>query len=587
MRVAPSASTPGRCCVRSGSGRSGSTSWSSSESSPATTESVRAHGRLPAPAAHHCAGSRANHPPGAGRLPKYDEERLRLSAASTLASKVTDPASVLPAQLRSRAASEPNRPFLQEVSGARATYGETWEGVRNWAEYLRDLGVRPGARVATLLPPSIDAAMIWLALGCLRAVEVPVNPELKGAFLEHVLDDAAPILCLARPEFVDHLRNARPALAVRAVERGAWQTLSTATMAFDALPMPADIACVIYTSGSTGPAKGVMLDWAQFATMADRIPLGPDDVTYNCHPMFHVTGRSPLVSMCATGGRVVFRERFSAGAAMDDIREFGCTTATLIASLLLARPPRADDADNPLRSVFAGHNVALAAEFAQRFGVKCYDLYGSTEVGFPLVLSEPPDLAHTWCGRVREGYRARVVDENGRPVADGMPGELWIRPGDRLMIMVGYLNQPEATERALAGGWYHTGDIVIKHVDGTFEFLHRAGDTVRRLGENISATAIEAVIDEHPEVVASAVLGVPDSVAGHEVLVAAEVVESSALNEPALYDWMTSRLPKHALPKYLTLTDALPRTPTNKILKAGLLDSIELNSVWSPPGRRS
>lgn len=473
------------------------------------------------------------------------------------------------------------------MTGGHATYGATWEGVRSWAEYLRGLGVLPGSRVATLLPPSIDAAMVWIALGCLGAVEVPVNAELKGAFLEHVLDDAAPMLCLARPEFVDHIRNTRPALPIRVVERGEWKNLGAATIEFDSLPAPADNACVIYTSGSTGPAKGVILDWAQFATMADRIPLGPNDVTYNCRPMFHVTGRSPLVSMCATGGQVVFRERFSAKATMDDVREFGCTTGTLLAALLLALPPRADDADNPLEAVFAGHNVALAAEFARRFDVKCYDLYGSTEVGFPLVLSgTPTDLEHTWCGRVRDGYRAQVVDENGQPVVDGVPGELWIQPGNRLMIMVGYLNQPAATERALAGGWYHTGDIVVRHPDGNFEFLHRNGDTIRRMGENISATAVEAVIDEHPQLVACAVIGVPDSVAGHEILIAAEIVENCTLDEQALYEWMTSRLPRHALPKYLALTDTLPRTPTNKVLKTGLLDTIDLTATWSPPVRR-
>lgn len=507
-------------------------------------------------------------------------------STSPFAVMATDPSSALPVQLQSRARSEPERPFLIEVTGGRATYGATWDGVCSWAEHLRNLGVGPGSHVATLLPPSIDAAMIWIALGCLGAVEVPVNPDLNGAFLEHVLNDAAPILCLARPEFADRIRNARPSLPVRTVERGAWETLPAAGTEITRLPAPGDIACVIYTSGSTGPAKGVMLDWAQFATVIDRIPLGRDDVTYNCHPMFHVTGRSPLVTMCHTGGRVVLREKFSAKSAMDDVRTFGCTTGTFHGALLLALPPRADDADNPLEAVFAGHNVALTAEFAKRFDVRCYDFYGSTEVGFPLVLSDPPDLEHTWCGHLRDGYQAQVVDENGRPVADGEPGELWIRPDDRLMIMIGYLNRPEATARALDGGWYHTGDIVIRHPDGNFEFLHRAGDTIRRMGENISTTAVEAAIDEHPQLSGCAVLGVPDSIAGHEVLVAAEVVENSVLDEPTLYEWLTSRLPKHTLPRYLILTGALPRTPTNKVLKTGLLDTIDLTEVWSPPSRR-
>lgn len=124
------------------------------------------------------------------------------------------------------------------MTGGQATYGETWAGVYKWAEHLGELGVGPGSHVATFLPPSIDAAMVWVALGCLGAVEVPVNPELKGSFLEHVLDDAAPVLCLARPEFVDRIRDSRPTLQIRAIERGAWENLDAAGSEPHTLPSP-------------------------------------------------------------------------------------------------------------------------------------------------------------------------------------------------------------------------------------------------------------------------------------------------------------------------------------------------------------
>ncbi|HVV10499.1 AMP-binding protein [Amycolatopsis sp.] len=503
-----------------------------------------------------------------------------------LAAVVTDPASMPPARLRAWAGSEPDRPFLSEVTGRAATYGETWDGVRRWVGWLRSLGVREGSRVATLLPSSIDSTLAWLALGCLGALEVPVNPELTGEFLEHVLDDAAPSLVLSRPEFAERLSSCRPALDIRTVERGGAAALAAAPAELTTLPRPEDAACVIYTSGTSGPAKGVVLRWAQFAAVIGRLPLVPEDVTYACHPMFHVTGRTPLVTMCDVGGQVVFRERFSASATMDDVRRFGCTTGTFLAGLLLPQPPRPDDKDNPLRLVFAGHHSGFAEQFAERFAVSVADSYGSTEAGFPLVrLGSPPDHEHVWCGRVRAGYQAEVVDEHGTPVANGTAGELWIKGDSRLMLMERYLNHPGATEKAFSGDWYRTGDIVIRHPGGDFEFLDRARDTLRRLGENISSTAVESVVDRHPALSASAVIGVPDRVAGHEVLLVVEPAGGARVEAAELYEWLVDRVPKHALPRYVVITGALPRTPTGKVRKSAVLDGIELATAWSPAGR--
>src|SRR5690606_3947332 len=159
-----------------------------------------------------------------------------------------------------------------------------------------------------------------------------------------------------------------------------------------------------------------------------------------------------LVTMCDVGGRVVFRERFSASATMDDVRRFGCTTGTYLAALLLPQPARPDDRDNPLRVVFAGHHTELAERFGERFAVAACDCYGSTEAGFPLVrMGPPPDRERVWCGKVRAGYQAKVVDDLGAAVPDGTAGELWIKGDSRLMLMERYLNQPAATENAFSG----------------------------------------------------------------------------------------------------------------------------------------
>ena len=499
----------------------------------------------------------------------------------------SDPSRMLPQQLCTRARSEPDRDFLTEVTGRRETFGSTWELVRRWIGWLHSHGVRPGDHVATLLPSSIDAALAWVALSCLGAIEVPINPELTGEFLEHVLDDAAPVLCLARPELAEIVSTCRPSIRVIVVERDMAAVRAAAPLDPDRLPGPADISCVIYTSGTTGPAKGVVLRWAQFAAVIGRAPLVESDVAYACNPMFHVTGRTPIVTMCDLGGRIVFRERFSLGAALEDVRRFGCTTGTMPAGLLLTLPSHRDDADVPLRWVFTGHNTELNEAFRERFQAPGYDCYGSTEVGFPLVRWKPPkDLDHPWCGRLRPGYEAKIVDDAGREVPDGDPGELWIKAGTRLMLMDSYLNRPDATEKAFEGDWYRTGDILVRESDGEFRFVDRARDTIRRMGENISSTAVEAVVVKHPSVVASAVVGVPDRIAGHEVMVVAERKPGVFLSEAELYEWISTRIPRYALPRFVLFVDALDRTPTGKVRKTDLPSESDIRRAWRRPDRR-
>ena len=514
-------------------------------------------------------------------------ERTGALSGPDLTAVCTDPNRMLPQQLFTRARAEPGRPFLTEVTGRRETFGSTWDLVRHWIGWLHSRGVRPGDHVATLLPSSIDAALAWIALSCLGAIEVPINPELTGEFLEHVLDDAAPVLCLARPELTETVSRCRPSIRVVAVERDMAEVRATAPLDPDRIPGPADTSCVIYTSGTTGPAKGVVLRWAQFAAVIGRAPLTESDVAYACNPMFHVTGRTPIVTMSDLGGRIVFRERFSLSAVLDDVRRFGCTTGTMPAGLLLSLPSRADDADVPLRWVFTGHNTELNEAFRERFQAPGYDCYGSTEVGFPLVRWEPPkDLDHPWCGRLRPGYEARIVDESGREVPDGEPGELWIKSGSRLMLMDRYLNRPDATDDAFEGEWYRTGDILVRESDGEFRFVDRARDTIRRMGENISSTAIESVVVKHPAVAASAVVGVPDRIAGHEVMVIAEREPGLSLSEEALYEWISTRIPRYALPRFVLFVDALDRTPTGKVRKTGLPSDGDVRRAWRRLHRR-
>ena len=500
-----------------------------------------------------------------------------------------DPAYVLPARVAWWAERQPDRPFLTEVTGRSATYGGFLDEVRRWCTRLVGLGVGPGDRVVSMLASSIDACALWLAAGCLGALEVPVNPELRGSFLTHALRDPAPSLCLVRPEHAGLPAAAGlDGLPTVAVGRDGSFTAGADRHPLPAWPAPADPSCVIYTSGTTGPSKGVVISWAQMSATIGRIPrswLTGDDAVYAYHPMFHVTGRTPLPAMADVGGRVVLRERLSVSEFWSDVRRFGCTSTTVNAALVLGSPPRADDADNPLRVAFTAGNRAVANRFATRFGVRMIEAYGSTEVGFPILARRFPADGDRTCGRLRPGYTARVVDEAGTEVADGVAGELWIRPPARALITLGYLGHDELTARAVVDGWYRTGDRMVRRPTGEFEFVDRMGDTIRRLGENISSAALEAAVVEEGDIAECAAVGVPDATAGQEVLLAVIPAPGRWIEPAELHARLAGRLPRHMVPAFVAVVDELPRTPTNKIRKRDLRAVLDPALVWQAPRR--
>ena len=492
-----------------------------------------------------------------------------------------DPTWVLPRRVRWWAEREPDRPFLTEVTGRSSSYGQTWQDVLRWQSLLRRLGLQRGEAVLSLLPSSIDAHLLWLAAGSLGLLEVAVNPDLRGEFLRHALTDSGARVCVVRPEHAALVAGAGVALQVVEVDRDG-------ALVADLPPddpyevAPADPACVLCTSGTTGPAKGVVVSWAQLSTTLGRLPrpwLGDQEVAYSYLPMSHVTGRSPLVSMAAVGGRVVLREKFSAQAFWTDVRAHGCTTTTALVSLLLAAPPADDDRDHPLRLAFGGSNVTQNVQFEQRFGVHLISCYGSTEVGFPMVDRWLTPGVNR-CGWLRAGYQARLVDERGEDVAPGSVGELWVRAPAPELRTSGYLNRPDLTAATLVDGWFRTGDALVALPDGSFRFVDRLRDTIRRLGENISASALEAVVAGDPAVVLCAALAVPDELVGQEVLLAVVLRDGDAA---ALWERLQPQLPRLMHPRWIAVREELPLTASGKVRKDVLLGQLDLSAQWSRP----
>ena len=503
-----------------------------------------------------------------------------------------DPQRVPPSAIAAIAASDPDRPFAVDVGGRALSYGQFHHELRQWCSYLRGIGVAAGERIVSMLPNSIDAHLLWLASCCVGAIEVAVNRDLRGELLRHIVTDSGARRCFVRPEDRQTpLLSGVAGLEVIETPRERSLVAAHAPVAELARPAPADVCTVIYTSGTTGPAKGVMVTWAQLSTAIGRIPrdwLSDDDAFYSPWPMFHLTGRTPMITMLDVGGRFVCRERPSVSQFWTDIDGYGCTVATLspIAKLLLAEPEQATDRDHPLRVIHLAGEPAVA--FERRFGARPVTSYGSSELGFPVIKRQarPDWLSVT--GWLRPGYHLRIVDEHGLDVPAGEAGELWIRPPARELLMRGYLGD-EASARSRAGrppivdGWYRTGDRFSQRPDGALCFLDRMGDTIRRFGENISARALEDIIGAEPGIAECVVLGVPSEIAGQELLLAIEPRPGVVIEPAALFDRLARLLPKHTLPAFVVVLDRLPKTPNGKLAREAARAAIAHAERWRSP----
>lgn len=512
----------------------------------------------------------------------------------------------LPVVIKEIAGSNPDLTCMIEDTGRVASYAEVHANALRWASMLRAQGVGRGATVATLLPTSIMAIEVWMGIAWLGAIEVPINTAYRGMMLEHVLDDSETQVVVTTGAFGDVLHEPvakRDSIATIVLADGFDATghpLAAAARTVDGSDLPEplaqaeldpiedhELACILYTSGTTGPSKGVMVPWAQLcATATGALPsaeMNSADVTYVPFPLFHVSGKNMVYLGALLGGHSVLKEQFKTDEFWDDTRKYGCTITLLLgamANFINNQPPRSDDADNPLRIVALVPVIADVERFKKRFGVEATTVFNMTETSCPLV-SDGFDLGPVGsCGRPREGYQVRLVDELDREVPPGELGELIIRSDKPWTQMSGYWKRPEATVAAWRNQWLHTGDGFVRDENDNFFFVDRKKDAIRRRGENISSFEVEAQVNEHPDVIECAAVAVPSEFSEDEVKVAVVRREGAQVTAAGLHAYLIERMPKFMVPRYIEFLEELPKTPTQKIRKVALRDEGITEGTW-------
>src|SRR5579872_6886071 len=506
--------------------------------------------------------------------------------------------------LARRLADSSDKPWI--ICEDRAfSYREVDRLASRLANGLASLGVARGDTVLLMLNNSIDFIGLWCALGKLGAIEVPVNCSYKGQLLARVMTDSRARLVIADAEYLPRfaeiaqelanietivVHDATPAAAP--LEHARMVPFSQIVDSSDILEsvalQPWDQAAIMYTSGTTGPSKGVMIGHGHAYEYArgviDMLEIKSTDVYYAPLPLFHIAGQWAVIYAAAiAGATAVLPDTFNASRFWATVRRHRATCSFLLgamANLLYRQPPASDDGDNSLERVLVVPLIPEVEAFNRRFGCRVSTTWGGTEMNCPT--RSGFDLPNNrTCGRVDERlYEVRIVDANDNELPAGIAGEAVVRPKIPWITMAGYWNRPDWTASAWRNLWLHTGDMLMKDVEGNLYFVDRTKDAIRRRGENISSMEVEQEINAHPDVLECAVIPVASAETEQEVMAVIVPKPGRRIAPAALIAFLEPRMAYFMVPRYLEFASELPKTPTGKIQKFGLRERGLTSATW-------
>ncbi|GAA0947447.1 long-chain-fatty-acid--CoA ligase [Pseudonocardia zijingensis] len=487
------------------------------------------------------------------------------------------------------------------------TYREFAAQVQQRARALRAAGVRPGDRVAYLMPNVPEMLAAHFAVPLAGAVLVAINTRLAPEEVRYILDHSgAGVLVLDAAYAGTVAPVARSLTTVRTIAV-AVDPLGPApavevpgAVSFDdllagAVREPAEPAWAVddewapisinYTSGTTGRPKGVVYTHrgAYLNSFGEIVHSAHDagSVYLWTLPMFHCNGWCTTWALAAVGGTHVCLREVRGDRVWELIDRHRVTHLNGAPTVLttIMRADRAHPLDRPLVVTTAGAPPSPTTILQmEQLGFRIVHVYGLTETYGPYTVNQH-QVAWDRLGaeeraalQARQGVgmlqaeRVRVVDEDMNDVpADGTTvGEIVMRGNN---VMQGYFRDPEGTATAFAGGWFHSGDLGVMHPDGYVELRDRAKDVIISGGENISTIEIEHAVASHPDVLEVAVIGVPDPTWGERPKAFVVVEPGTAPAEEELLEHVRSRIARYKAPREVEFVTALPKTSTGKVQK--------------------
>lgn len=484
------------------------------------------------------------------------------------------------------------------------SYRALWDNGRRMAQVLLDQGVRPGDRFALLMANHAEFVEAMVAASIVGAAVVPIDPRTRGDKLHFMLDDTRCRGVLAADYALGHLQPLRPMLpALRWVlgfatdegrralsdEPGVIDWAAAAPAEAPDLPVlgndPDGALELLFTSGTTGDPKGIVMThrrYCETALLTMRLfGYQAGDRLYSGLSLTHANAQLiTLGAALACRLPCVLSRRFTKSRLWDITRRHGATSFTLLGGMttaVYAEPPEPDDADNPVRMVVsAGMPAAIWKAFEQRFGVRVLEFYGAAEGG--LCFNYPGQGPVGSIGRPAPTLQHRIVDDEGRDVPRGTPGELLFRHASGAPFVVEYDGNPEASARKCAGGWLHMGDVVHEDADGWLYFDYRKGGGIRRNGDFINTAFVEKAIAESGLVDDVYIYGIASAglAPGEKDVVAAVVPKDPAtFDVQQLYAMCRARLEANFVPGFIQVLAQIPKTASEKPQDRFLVEAFE------------
>jgi long-chain acyl-CoA synthetase len=461
----------------------------------------------------------------------------------------------------------PDKPALVWDEGA-LTFSELDRRAASFAGTLAAKGVRPGDRLALALGNRWTFAVALLAGWKLGATVAPLDVLLKPEERDDIMRDLLPSMLVEEADVAG--TGAPPAAA--------------ASIAPPSASGPAEhAALILYTSGSTGRPKGAELSHTALGLAIESwagpvMALTRDDIVLATLPLAHSFGlNGALLAPLLVGSTVALVERFVPESVVDAFRRHGVTVFPGVATMFRRLLDSAELAGAELASLRLAVSGAapcpwvLAEDWRRRTGIRIVRGYGMTELFRPISYQaadplESPDAI----GWPVPGVEIQIVDDDGRAVADGAAGELWIKSPS---AMERYINAPDETREVLVDGWFRTGDLATVADDGLVTIVGRKRERIVRGGYSVFPSEVETVLLTHPAVAEAAVVGTPHPELGEDVAAFVTLRPGATAAPDELVAYCKARLAGFKYPRHVSVLDALPRAATGKVLKSRLSGS--------------
>lgn len=464
-----------------------------------------------------------------------------------------------------------DRRLVAEPGGHERTYHQASAQVSEWAGGIA-ARIQPGDRVVLATPNAYDLLLACLAASRAGGIAVPVNAHMRPDEIAHVVADSGADLIVSDTA---SLAGHDPLLEARPVDAR-------------------DVAALFYTSGTTGRPKGAELTHRALVGSLGAGAAWPSflrtDEAVVSLPIAHIMGFAAAVGLACAGIPVYFLAHFRPDDVLDIIEERRSSVFIGVPAMYrMMDEAGAEGRDLTCVRAWISGADAMPSELARRFkafgatatlpvigpvGEALFaEGYGMVELGGAVATKISPPMLDLGLGDSLgvplPGYRFKVVDDDGAEVRAGGEGELLIHgPG----VLKGYWGSPDATvDMVTADGWLRTGDLARKGAFGTALFAGRKKDVLMHGGYSVYAREVEHALEEHPDVLEAAVVGLPDERKGEVPVAAVRLAEGASLTPEALVAWAAERLAPYKAPQRVLVVGQLPRTGTNKVQKREVL----------------